>query len=219
VWTLFAVAMAGTPLFDLELRPFSRADLVAVSDGRTSGTGVGEYDGTVAPGFGAAGGAWLGRVGLVGRLGVAFRSHWSPDGGDTVRSVGVIRPEFEVRVAFADRKRFRPLPYLPMAVFGDIPIATDRSRAYTEEEQDAAKDAATAMRAQLGGVGFRSGFGVDLPLAAGVHVGGSFDIGVAVHPGDVGSSTATTVWLATGATLRVGFEWGGAASGLPERQP
>src|SRR5690606_31447825 len=64
---LAALAHAAEPYAGVEWRPLSRADLAWVEEGRTSGAGVGELDGTVRPALQAHGGLWLGeRVALGG---------------------------------------------------------------------------------------------------------------------------------------------------------
>jgi hypothetical protein len=206
---LCTLARAATPTAGLELAPLSRADVVWVDEGRTTGTGVGEFDGTVWPSLRAFGGAWLSeRFGLTGGLGIArlTTTTWT---GDTWRSrhVGVVRPSLDGRVSLLPRSDSRPRPLLLLGGYGDIPSARDTSNAFTDAEQELADEDAAVERARLGGFGLRAGAGVDLRVHEHVSIG--FIWAARWHRATLRGTEATAVtsWLGSDAALTVAFEW------------
>src|SRR5690606_2556186 len=121
-----------------------------IGDDRTTGTAVGEFDGVVAPNLSAFGGAWIGeRVGLVGSVGLArlTSTRWVGDVYQS-RHRGVFRPELDVRFLLSPRAQGRPVPWLVAGVYGDVPSAREVSNGFTDEEQDAADEAAYIDRAR-----------------------------------------------------------------------
>lgn len=215
-----ALAAPAVPVAGLEWRPLGRTDLDWVQDQRTSGLGVGEFDGAVRPALSA----WFGlrvseRTALVGSLGVARRTTtvWAdgPDGEPVYRSRhwGVVRPELGLRVA---PWTFGPGPraFVQVTLFGDVPSARDVSNAYTEEEQDNADATAAAERVRLGGLGARAGFGVDVPVGRGIHVGGMYALIAQQTLLVSDDADAVSTWLAAEASLllSVAFPAKGAAS-------
>lgn len=216
-WMLVCqVAVAGggdgaVPFAGVEWVPLSRADLSWVDDGRTSGLGVGEFDGFVRPALTAYGGAWLGRrLGLSGGLGVA-RLQSTTWVGETYqqRHWGVVRPSIDLRVGLADRVVQRPVPWLVVGMYGDIPSSRDVSNGYSEEEQEVADQSAYEDRLRLGGLGGRLGLGIDYRVVEGVALGASYAVELhrsVLRTSDVGTVTS---WLTARAALHVTFEWPG----------
>lgn len=201
-------ALAADPFAGLEFAPFSRADLTWVDEERTSGTGVGEFDGVVAPSLTAFGGAWLGRFGLSGALGIARlqSTTWT---GEVYRQRhwGVLRPSIDARWALTERALARPVPWLLVGAHGDVPSARDVSNGYTTEEQEAADVAAYEERLRLGGFGGRAGAGVDLRLREGLAIGALYAI--EGHWGVIETDDASVVssWVGSRAALLLQFEW------------
>lgn len=212
-----ALAAAATPFVGLAWQPLSRADLLWVDEGRTSGVAVGEFDGVVDPPLQAFGGVWLSDdIGLVGSLGVA-RLQTTTVVGDTWRQQhwGVIRPAIDIRYAIGPREVGRPAPWATLGVHGDIPSARDVSNGYTDEEQAQADQEAFIDRARLGGVGARMGVGLDYRLREGIAIGGMYTIGW--HRGLLRTDEADVVssWVSGRAQLLVTFEWPGRDEGAP----
>lgn len=183
IFASMAWAGPAVPVAGLEWRPLGRADLAWVAEDRTSGTGVGEFDGSVRPALSAWFGLWVSdRTALVGSLGVARRTTttWTedPEGERVYRSRhwGVIRPELGLRIA-PWRWTKNPSPFVQVGAYGDVPSARDVSNAYTEEEQEAADATAAAERARLGGLGVRAGVGVEVAVGHGVRIGGMYTLG------------------------------------------
>lgn len=206
---LAAHAQAATPFLGLELRPLSRQDLVFVDEGRTSGTGVGEFDGTVRPVLSAFGGAWFSRwIGLSGGLGMArYGSRSGTTEAQRRRHWMVVRPHLDLRIGWLERRQRFPVPWVVVGAYGDIPSVRDASSTFTEEEQEAADRAAQDERYRLGGVGGRLGLGVDYRILPGLAIGGQVTVGLH-HATYLGSDTTFgTSWLATDASLLLTFEW------------
>ncbi|MFK7927295.1 MAG: hypothetical protein AB8H79_03855 [Myxococcota bacterium] len=202
-------AYAATPMAGLELAPFSRSDVVVVDDGRTTGRGVGEFDGTVWPNLRAFAGAWVGeRVGLTGTLGVARSTvtSWA-DEVWVSRSVGVVRPSFDVRVSLLKRSDARPRPLLLVGAHVDVPTATVSGNGLSEDEQTQAELDAAEQRARLGGFGARIGAGVDFAVHDHVSIG--FLWTARWHRSTYRSSELTSVssWIGSEAAFTVAFEW------------
>lgn len=206
---LSGLALAATPTAGVEWVPLSRADLVWVEDGRSTGTGVGEFDGVVAPGLRAWAGAWLSeRVGVTGSLGMArvTSTTWVEDTWRS-RHRGVLRPGVDLRVSLLRRGDDRPRPLFLLGVYGDVPSARETSNGFTEEEQLLADEDALIDRTRLGGVGGRIGFGADLRVHEHISVG--FLWATTVHRSVLRTSEASTVsaWVGTQAGLTLAFEW------------
>jgi len=206
---LAALAHAAEPYAGVEWRPLSRADLAWVEEGRTSGAGVGELDGTVRPALQAHGGLWLGeRVALGGSVGVA-RLQQTARSQDVWRQkhVGVVRPALDLRLAFADAAAQRAQPWLLVGAHVDVPSARDTSNGYTEDEQQAADRAATTERERLGGFGGRLGVGAEYPVTPGLSLGASYALEWhrSFSYGDDFASVGQ--WLSGEASLWLIFRW------------
>lgn len=205
---------APTGFAGLEWRPLSRQDLVWVDEQRTSGTAVGEYDGTVKSVLSAFGGAWFNRyVGLSAGIGLAqdTRNTRSEDGKQQ-HVWSVVRPALDLRLGWMQRRDRFPIPWFLVGVYGDIPTVRDTSTLYTEEEQAAADAAALNDKFRLGGVGGRAGAGVDYRILPYLAIGAQFSVGLhqATYVG--GDARFTTLWVATEASLLLTFEWPGKGS-------
>lgn len=208
----FSIAHAATPIAGLEWRPLSRADVDWVVDERTSGLGVGEFDGVVSPALTAFAGAWVSpRISLTGGLGIArLTSTTWVDEVYQQHHWGVIRPMVDVRIAMTRERRVgHPYPWLLAGTHVDIPSARDVSNAYTEEEQAAADEVAYVERVRLGGLGGRLGAGAELRVNEVITIGASWSLGG--HWAVLRSSDARTTssWISSEAALRVCFEWPG----------
>lgn len=207
--TLLSPAHAATPFFGVEWRPLSRQDLVWVEEDRTSGTAVGEFDGTVRPVASAFGGVWFNKfVGLQVGVGLA-RVTSTTFVDDTFRSrhQGVFRPSLDLRFGWMEQRLQRPVPWFLLGVYGDVPSARDVSNGYTEEEQTAADEGAATDRARLGGVGGRAGFGVDYRLLPGLSLGAVVSVGIHRSTYAGGDDSFVSVWASTEAALLLTFEW------------
>lgn len=208
MWTFLIAQALAEPRFEMRYVPLSRADLAWVADQRTTGTGVGEFDGFVDPALTALAGAWAGdHLGVMGSLGLARLTTTQWTGASwRQRHWGVLRPAVEARWAFGERGVGRPSAWASVGLHGDVPSARDTSNSYTPSEQQSADTAAYAERLRLGGFGGRAGFGVDWRLAGGLVIGADF--GVEGHWGVLRSSESSTIssWLVTQPALHVGFE-------------
>ncbi len=203
---LLSLAFGADPFAGAAIRPFTRADLVWVQEGRTSGEGVGEFDGVVRPGIQPYVGAWFGpRIGLLGSVGLASLST-SSFVGDNVsrRSHSVVRPSIDLRVALRPES---PRVWTVASLHADIPSAVDRSTVYTREEQEAADIAARNTRSSLGGVGGALGAGADVSLLPALSVGIQYRL--ELHRGSLRNTTAvtTSTWLASDASLLLTVHW------------
>ena len=205
------VAHAATPIAGLEWRPLSRGDLVWTGDRRTSGLSVGEFDGFVRPALQLHAGAWTGsRVALLGGLGLArLQNTTIVDDVYRQRHWGVFRPSVDMRFSFTDVVQKKPIPWVLVGMYGDIPSVRDVSNGYTDEEQELADELAGAERARLGGVGLRTGLGVTLHLADGVVIGGQYAVGIHRSVFQADDADAVTSWMLAEASLLIGFEWPG----------
>lgn len=217
MWWWVACASAVTPFFGVEFRPLARQDLVWVDEARTSGTSVGELDGTVRPNLGAFAGVWLKRrVALVGTLGVAQLSTVTrTEDSYHINHVGVVRPGIDVRWAMFPIEDRKPVPWLMLGAYGDIPAARDLSDAYTAEEQEAADLASTTERARLGGIGGRAGLGVDYRVLPGLAIGASFALGLHRAVYEAQDASTASSWITTDAGLLLTFEWPGPEHWAP----
>lgn len=209
---LMLSALAGepvTPVFGVEWRPLSRADLVWVEEGRTSGTAVGEHDGVARPLFSGFAGFWANRyVGMVFGLGMArLTSTSKADDIYVQRHWGVLRPSLDLRFGWMERRVQRPVPWFLLGAYGDIPSARDVSNGYTEDEQAAADASAETERLRLGGFGGRLGVGVDYRILPGFMVGLQVSAGLHRSSYQGGDGRLASVWVATDAALLLSFEW------------
>ncbi len=187
--------------------PFGRADLVAVDEEMTSGTGAGEFDGLLRPALTPYAGLDLGRHRLVLGLGVALErtTTWTAESRGTV-SAGGIRPSVDLqRDLLVESERVQP--WVGGGLYGTWPIARDVDQAYSDEEQQAADEGATATRFRITGAGLRVGAGADVSVAEGFEVG--FRAHLVGHNGWARTedrfSWSTLVWAEAG--LRVQVWW------------
>lgn len=209
LFALSTSAQAASGFAGVEWRPLSRQDLVFVDEGRTSGTAVGEFDGSVRPVLSAYGGAWFNRyVGLSVGLGLATLStETAAEDTYRQRTWGVFRPSLDLRFGWIERKVRFPIPWVVVGAYGDVPTVVDVSNAYTAEEQEAADVAASNESFRLGGVGGRIGMGVDYQVLPGLAIGAQVTVGIhrATYTG--GDDTFTSLWVATEAAILLSFEW------------
>jgi hypothetical protein len=203
------VAQAATPFAGLEWHPFSRADLAWIEDGRTSGVGVGEFDGVARPALSPHFGAWVSnRTAISLTIGIArLQNTTLVDDIYRQRHWGVIRPGIDVRYAFVDRVVAKPLPWVILGLHGDIPSARDVSNGYTPDEQKAADELAVNERTRLGGAGARAGFGADYRINP--HIAFGFLYALELHRSilETDDTSAVTSWLSGSAALTLTFEW------------
>ncbi len=171
LWALGAPALAAEPVLGIDWVPFGRADLVWVDEERTSGTGVGEFDGLLRPSLTPYGGLDLGRTTLVVGLGVALErtTTWTAESRRSV-SAGGIRPSVDLqRHLGPDEERVRP--WIGGGLYGTLPIARDVSTAYTDEEAEDAAEGATATRFRIAGAGLRLGLGAEMSPVENLDIG------------------------------------------------
>ena len=203
-----SLAQAAAPMAGLSWTPLSRADLVWVEDGRTTGTGVGEFDGTSRASLMPWAGAWLGRTALVGTMGVAWLGTSTSSDGVVRRSHrGVLRPGLDLRYALMPRSESTPLPWLVLGAAGSIPFARDRSNAYTDEEQAQADQATLVERARLGGLGARVGAGVEVRITGGLSLGAEAAIEGYTSTLRAAESVSLNTWVGTRAAILLSFTW------------
>ena len=175
LWALTGFASAAEPVLGVDWVPFGRADLVAVDEGRTSGTGVGEFDGLLRPALTPYGGLGFGRTTLLIGLGVALeRSTTWTAGSRATQSVGGVRPTVDLQRAIGAGDE-RVQPWVGGGVYGTWPIARDVSTAYSDTEAEAASQETASTRFRIGGAGLRAGLGADVVVAEG------FEIGLRAH--------------------------------------
>lgn len=205
---LLVALAAAEPIVGVALRPLSRADLLIVASDGDSGVGVGEEDGVVRPSLDAFAGAWAGRFGVVGSLGVAAVATVSRS-GDALRreTIGVVRPSVAGRWSITPRDATGPHVFPFLALHGDVPWASDRSDAFNDDEADAAQDGARETRFRLAGGGGSAGFGVEIDVGAHARIGGTWE--VRLHRGGARSSTAASVTTTTRSdvALLATFHW------------
>lgn len=221
VLVLSALAAPGvTPILGAELRPLSRADLVWVDEGRTSGTAVGEFDGVARPLFSGYAGFWASRhFGAVFGLGLARMTSTSrADDIYVQRHWGVVRPSVDLRFGWMERLVHRPTPWFLLGFYGDIPSARDVSNGYTEDEQTAADASAETDRLRLGGFGGRLGVGCDYQVLPGFSIGLQVTAGLHRSTYQGGDERFASIWVATDASLLLGFEWPPGARAARQRK-
>lgn len=166
----------ASPTLGLEYVPLSRGDLTWVDEGRTSGTGVGEFDGLLQPSLRFHGGVLRNRGALLAGLAVAriTTTTWLAD-QYTRTHVGVVRVGLDYRRYLRPSSHPGVVPWLGLGAYGDIPSARNESSSYTPEEQEAADEGARAISRSLGGVGGRLGPGFSWNVTEDVSVGGAWN--------------------------------------------
>lgn len=207
---IVSAALAATPTVGVAWTPMSRADLSWVADERTSGTGVGEFDGVVDPALAAWGGVWLhDRWALVGGLGIARLTSTTWD-GDTWRQRhwGVVRPSVDLRWAALKRDAAHPIvPFFDVGAHGAIPSARDTSNGYSAEEAEQADADASVDRLRLGGVGGRVGAGVDWRPRPGLALGAQYVVEARWATLRTNDATIVSSYISSQVELLVAFEW------------
>ena len=207
--TMTSLATPLTPTAGVEWTPFSRADAAWVSEERTSGTAVGEFDGIVRPQLNPFVGAWIdNRWGLTASLGIGRlqQTTWA-DEIFLQRHWLVVRPSLDMRVALIKRDRTVPIPWVLVGAHGDIPSAAERSNGFTEEELENAELNGQIERAKLGGFGARVGLGVDYGIQKHIRIGLQ---GYGLWHRTVFRSSETqqvSSWIGTQASFIIAFEW------------
>lgn len=209
-WVI-TVAVAATPTVGVAWTPLSRADLSWVGDGRTSGTGVGEFDGVVDPALSAWGGVWMrDRWALIGGLGVARLTSTTWDGDIwRQRHWGVLRPSIDLRWAAMKRDQAHPVvPFIDFGAHASVPSARDTSNGYSADEAEQADADATLDRLRLGGFGGRVGAGVDWRPRPGIALGAQYVVEARWGALRTSDTTIVSSWISSQVELLVAFEWG-----------
>jgi hypothetical protein len=190
---LLPIASAGGFL-GVDYVPAGRADLLALEEGQTSGTGVGEFDGVLSPPLSAWGGVLSGRQAWLGGVSVAWRSTstWAGSQRTTSRRGGV-RLALDHRTYLVSPDPETIAPWLQAGLYGIIPVASEYSDAWNDDEAAAMDAVAAEARSRIGGVGLRLGGGVAWQTDAGLSLGARAL--VVVHQGfqfdDSGQSAST----------------------------
>jgi len=155
--------------------PFSRGDLEQVEEGRTSGTGVGEFDGVLVPSLRFHGG-WEGdRWAVLGGLAVARSTSTTWVGTDyTQIHVGALRPSADLRYHLLRPTPTGAFPWVEGGLYGVIPSARNVSGAYTDEEQVTADEGSAVLRKTVGAVGVEIGPGFSWRFTPSLSVGASY---------------------------------------------
>ncbi|MCB9765288.1 MAG: hypothetical protein H6739_36275 [Alphaproteobacteria bacterium] len=183
-----------------------RSDLAWSADAMQTGTYVGELDGFIQPPLTAYFGAIRPRT--TWTLGAAWARYgevnWTPD-GRRVTGAGAVRLAVDAQRYLNARAYRRPAVWVGLGVHGNIPVITDRSSSYTEEEAADAQEGRRATAGRVGGVGGRAGLGCDYELLPGLAVG--MRAAVVYHRGQAlqeDSLVASALW-APEAALRLQF--------------
>ena len=168
---LTAATLAAEPILGVDWVPFGRADLVAVEDEWTSGTGVGEFDGLLRPALTPYAGAQLGRTTVLAGFGVALTrtTTWTAESRASV-SQGGLRPSIDVQRDLGEGTE-RVQPWVGAGLYGIWPLARDVDQADSTEEAEAADEGAMATRFRIAGAGARAGGGADVVIADGFELG------------------------------------------------
>jgi len=176
--------------------PAGRADQVAIEDGQTSGTGVGEFDGLLSPPLTAWGGVINERSAWLGGVSVAWRSStsWAEEQRTTSRRGGV-RLSIDHRTYLVSPDPYSVSPWIQVGVYGIVPFASEYSDAWSDDEALAMAAVAAEERSRIGGAGLRLGSGVAINLKHGLSLGARAL--VIVHQGwefdESGQSASTAV--------------------------
>lgn len=120
--------------------------------------------------------AWLGvdrgRLMLTGALGAHIsRTTVSSEAGEASSMEGALRPMFGARWYLDDPGIGGPTGFLTGDVGGVIPLAHERSDAFSEAEQEAWDAESASLRARIGGVEARLGVGAELRTEGGLSLG------------------------------------------------
>lgn len=174
---LLATSAMAVPVMGVEWVPFSRGDLAWVQEERTTGTGMGEFDGLlVAPLRFRAGWDW-GRWTLLGGLALARTTDTLWVGTNYSQThAGALRLSADTRWTPVLPAGPGPVAWLEGGLWGDIPSARDISDTYTAEEQASADETASTVRKTLGGAGIRVGPGFTWAVRDGLSLGAAFHL-------------------------------------------
>ena len=200
---LIATASAA-PVLGVDYVPLGRADLVAVDEDRTSGTGVGEFDGVLSPPLSAWGGVLNDRKAWLFGIAVAYQGDtaWSGNQRSTSRRGGV-RLALDHRYYLVSPDQDTPSPWIQAGLYGIVPIASEHSDAWNDDEAAEMDAVAAEARTRIGGVGLRVGGGVELEITDGLTLGGRAVL--IVHQGweygDSGQSASTALRTEPAITL------------------
>lgn len=194
-----ATAVAVVPTVGIEVRPIPRTPPETVSQA---------LEAAVVPPLVGYGGVRVWRLTVLASLGVAQRRTVArADGIQSVQRVGLVRPALDVRFALLDRPDGVPEPYLLVGGQITVPVVSDVSDGYTDDEQEAADLAAAEERRRLGRFGGRVGAGAVMPVWQGLGLGGqvaldwSRSYALGDQPGTV------TGLLSTDVSVLLQFEW------------
>lgn len=184
--------------------PAGRADLIAIEDGQTSGTGVGEFDGILSPPLTAWAGIINDRRAWLGGASVAWRSTSTWAGSQrTTRRRGGVRLALDHRSYLVSPDPDTIAPWLQAGLYGIIPFAAEYSDAWTAEEALAMDAVAAEARSSIGGVGLRVGGGVAYETDSGLSLGARALL--VIHQGfqydDSGQSASTAVRMEPAITV------------------
>ena len=203
--TLAAPSRAADPVLGVDWVPFGRADLVAVDEEWTSGTGVGEFDGLLRPALAPYAGVDLGRTTILAGFGVALNrsTTWTAESRASV-SAGGLRPSLDVQRELGEGTE-HVQPWVGAGLYGIWPIARDVDQADSTEEAEAAAEGATATQFRIAGAGVRAGAGADVVIVDGFQVG--FRAHLNGHNGwsltEDQASWSTLIWAEAGLRLQV----------------
>jgi hypothetical protein len=191
------LAGIGEPVLGIDFAPLSRADLVWVDENRTSGTGVGEWDGllrgSLRPWGGWRGEHWdaLGSVGVA-----AISTTTRTEGTSRLQVLGGLRlgVDFQRHIAATSLD-----PWAGVGAYGVIPLALDSSDSFSEAEAENAAAETAVDRARIGGFGARFGGGVGIPVGEALTLGAASHLvwHGAVSFTDAGSNFSTLTWMET----------------------
>jgi hypothetical protein len=170
-------AALARPLAGVAWVPFSRGDLAWIEDDRSSGTGVGEFDGLLVPSLTFYGGATSGKNTFTGGLAIArITTTDTTADTETQNHVGALRLSADWRRSFGTPAPRKVNPWLEAGLHGIIPSARDVSDAYSDAEQSAADEGATAERQAIGGAGLELGPGFTWAFDGGLSVGARYHL-------------------------------------------
>lgn len=179
-----------------------------MEDEQTSGTGVGEFDGLLSPPLTAWGGvlnersAWLGGVSLAWRASTS----WAGEQRTTSRRGG-IRLSIDHRSYLVSPDPDSVSPWIQAGLYGIVPVATEYSDAWNEDEALAMDAVAAEERSRIGGAGLRLGGGVSINLKHGLSLGARTL--VVIHQGwdfDENGQNASTA-VRTEPALTIGWRY------------
>lgn len=210
MWLLLSssLAAAATPVVGLDWTPLSRGDLVWSGSEQLSGELVGEFDGLIRPAATAYAGVQGAQNAVFGGLGYAQITsvEWTGDGYRKT-SAGGVRPSVDYQRHLTERAVGAANPWIGGGLYGVIPFASDRSDAYTPDEQDEADLAAEDTRGRIGGIGGRAGFGGEYRLSEGLTVGARYHWTLFYTRSGTADSYAASILGYGEAALRVQFEF------------